>query len=46
MELAYEAGFNSKSTFNRIYREVTGKTPTEAFEDARAGRSGTQALQP
>ena len=31
IELAYEAGFNSKSAFNRIYREERGRTPTEAF---------------
>lgn len=29
IELAYEVGFNSKSAFNRIYREETGKTPSE-----------------
>ena len=39
MELAYEAGFNSKSTFNRIYREATGKTPTDAFTAAKSGYS-------
>src|SRR6202012_183586 len=27
--IAYESGFNSKSTFNRIFREVTGKSPAE-----------------
>lgn len=31
MELAFEVGFNSKSAFNRAYRDITGKTPTEAF---------------
>lgn len=31
MELAFEVGFNSKSAFNRVYRNVMGKTPTEAF---------------
>ncbi|WP_300527941.1 helix-turn-helix transcriptional regulator [Maricaulis sp.] len=29
IELAYEVGFNSKSAFNRIYREETGRTPSE-----------------
>lgn len=35
IELAYETGFNSKSAFNRLYREHRGRTPTEAFRDLR-----------
>jgi len=31
IELAYEVGFNSKSAFNRIYREQTGQTPSQAM---------------
>jgi putative ABC transport system permease protein len=27
--IAFEAGFNSKSTFNRVFREMTGKSPAE-----------------
>ena len=27
--IAYESGFNSKTTFNRIFKEETGMTPTE-----------------
>lgn len=27
--LAYESGFNSKASFHRIFKNFTGKTPTE-----------------
>ena len=27
--IAYESGFNSKTTFNRVFKELTGKTPLE-----------------
>jgi AraC-like DNA-binding protein len=29
LELAYEAGFNSKSSFNRYFKEITTNTPSE-----------------
>jgi AraC-like DNA-binding protein len=27
--LAYESGFNSKATFNRVFRKFTGQSPSE-----------------
>ncbi|MES2277555.1 MAG: ABC transporter permease [Bacteroidota bacterium] len=27
--IAYQSGFNSKTTFNRVFKEMTGKTPAE-----------------
>lgn len=29
LAIAYESGFNSKTTFNRVFKEMTGKTPME-----------------
>lgn len=29
LAIAYESGFNSKTTFNRVFREVTGKSAAE-----------------
>ena len=29
LTLAMEAGFNSKSSFNRIFKEITGQTPSQ-----------------
>ncbi|RKR03611.1 helix-turn-helix domain-containing protein [Maricaulis maris] len=37
LALAFEAGFNSKSAFNRFYREQRGETPSRSF--ARAGQA-------
>ena len=31
--IAFEAGFNSKATFNRIFRKVTGKTPRQVRDE-------------
>ncbi|WP_291841737.1 helix-turn-helix domain-containing protein [Maricaulis sp.] len=38
LSLAFEAGFNSKSAFNRLYRELRGETPSRAFADAATAR--------
>jgi len=33
--IAFDAGFNSKSTFNRTFRQMTGKTPAEYKHDLK-----------
>jgi AraC-like DNA-binding protein len=30
--IAYDCGFNSKATFNRSFKKVTGKTPKEHID--------------
>jgi AraC-like DNA-binding protein len=29
LAIAYECGFGSKSSFNRIFKNITGQTPTQ-----------------
>ncbi|MDP9076704.1 MAG: ABC transporter permease [Bacteroidota bacterium] len=43
--IAYDAGFNSKSTFNRTFREMTGKSPAEYKEELKKERP-TYHLRP
>lgn len=33
--MAYECGFNSKSTFNRVFKDRFGMTPSEYINQAR-----------
>ncbi|MEP6614641.1 MAG: ABC transporter permease, partial [Mucilaginibacter sp.] len=33
--IAYESGFNSQSTFNRIFKQMTGKSPLEYKNDLK-----------
>ncbi|WET50484.1 helix-turn-helix domain-containing protein [Chryseobacterium indologenes] len=36
--IAFESGFNSKSTFNKIFKEETGMTPSEFKKSESAGK--------
>ncbi|MEZ5040280.1 MAG: AraC family transcriptional regulator [Saprospiraceae bacterium] len=36
LSIAYESGFNSKATFNRVVRKITGKSPNE-IKQAKIG---------
>jgi ABC-type antimicrobial peptide transport system permease subunit/AraC-like DNA-binding protein len=43
--IAFDAGFNSKATFNRTFRQMTGKSPKEYKNDLKKERS-TYNLRP
>ena len=39
IEIAFKAGFNSKASFNRVFKKHTGQTPTEFRREARKNRN-------
>jgi putative ABC transport system permease protein len=43
--IAFDAGFNSKATFNRTFRQIIGKNPAEYMSDLKNKRS-TYDLRP
>ena len=36
LALAYECGFNSKSSFNRYFKKATGQTPSQYFAEVKS----------
>ena len=41
--IAYGSGFNSQSTFNRIFKQMTGKSPADYKKDQPSYNLGSQA---
>jgi putative ABC transport system permease protein len=41
--IAYESGFNSKTTFNRAFKQATGKNPVDYKKEAPSYNSGLPA---
>ncbi|MEZ5000195.1 MAG: AraC family transcriptional regulator [Bacteroidales bacterium] len=39
LAIAYDSGFNSKSTFNTIFKSITGKTPSDFIKALRLADS-------
>lgn len=44
LSVGFEAGFNSKTTFNTVFKKFTGLTPTDFREKQRERQEGTLAL--
>jgi len=43
--IAYDAGFNSKATFNRTFKQITGKSPAE-FKNSPENKDSSYHLRP
>ena len=35
ISIAYDSGFNSKATFNRVFKNYTGQTPSDFYHSIR-----------
>lgn len=43
LDIAFSSGFNSKASFNRIFKKMAGMTPSEYRLKNKAGRARTQS---
>ena len=44
LDIAFRAGFNSKASFNRVFKEQTGLTPSEFRRRAESHRPGVPSI--
>ncbi|MBS1531432.1 MAG: ABC transporter permease, partial [Bacteroidetes bacterium] len=42
--IAYESGFNSQTSFNRIFKQITGKSPVEYKKEQSTYNLGSRAM--
>ncbi|MEM7571346.1 MAG: helix-turn-helix domain-containing protein [Bacteroidota bacterium] len=42
--IAFESGFNSKATFNRVFKQYTGKTPSQYLKVTTSGKSAEKGV--